>query len=143
MIYLFSVPSVHNLHMEDWVLKPSSMWGAVYKARGSGVVRAMKKHHLTQQFAYPILDHSSVFAWRAKGSCGPASEDRTLIVAYPYKTAVDLCDAYDAFLSAAQDLGLRVVKEDFIYRGHAAYRIVVADRGVDIEAAAAQLPDVS
>lgn len=128
--------------MEEWVLAPSSMWGAVHKARRSGVLRAMKKRHLTQRFAYPILDHRSVFAWRAKGSRGPASEDQTLIVAYPYKTALDLCDAYDAFLSAAQELGLRVLKGDSIYCGHAAYRIVVADHGVDIEAASAQLPDV-
>lgn len=116
------------------------MWGAVYKARGSGIIRAMKKEELTQQFAYPILDHSSVFAWRPRGTRGPASEGQTLIVAYPYKDAVDLSLTYDAFISATQELGLRVVKEDVVYRGHAAYRIVVADHDVDVEAAIAQLP---
>ena len=44
--------------MEEYVLTPSSMWGAVYKARGSGVIRAMQKAQLAQEFAYPILDHS-------------------------------------------------------------------------------------
>lgn len=73
---------------------------------------------------------------------GPASESQTLIVAYPYKDAVDLCDTYDAFISATRELDLRVVKEDVVHRGHTAYRIVVADHDVDIEAASAQLPDV-
>ena len=51
----------------DYVLTPSSMWGAVYKARGSGIIRAMKKAELTQTFAHPILDHSrflsTLFSW--------------------------------------------------------------------------------
>jgi hypothetical protein len=63
-----------------------------------------------------------------------------LLVAYPYKNAIDRCDTYDAFISAAQELGLRVVKEEVIYRGHPAYRIIVADQDVDIEAAVVQIP---
>lgn len=126
--------------MEEYVLTPSHVWGAMYKARGSGIMRAMKKRNLTQRFAYPILDNSSVFAWRPRGRRGPASESQTLIVAYPYKGSVDHCDTYDAFISATQELGLRVVKEDAIYRGHAAYRIIVADHDVDMEAATVQLP---
>lgn len=123
----------------ECVLKSSSVWGSVYKARGIGLIRAMEKADLVQKYAYPFLDHGSEFSWRPRGSRGPAKESQTLIVAYPYKDAVDLCN-YDAFTSAAQELDLRVVREDVVYRGHAAYRIVVADRDVDIEAAIAQLP---
>lgn len=129
--------------MQEFSLTPSSTWGEVYKAGGSGSLRAMKKKELTQQFAYPFLDHSSVFAWKQRGRRGPARESETLIVAYPYKDAVDRCDMHDTFISTAQEIGLRVVEEEVIYRGHPAYRIIVADRDVDIEAATVQLPAAS
>lgn len=35
-----------------------------------------------------------------------------------------------------------MVKEDAVYRGHAAYRILVADKDVDVEAVLSQVPIV-
>mgnify|MGYP001400549245 CR=1 FL=1 len=128
--------------MKKHVLTQSSVWGDVHKARGASVIRASRKRRFAQQFAYPMLDHSKVFAWRLQSRRGPSSEYQTLIVAYPYKAAVDLCNTYNDFVSAAKYLGLRVFKETCLYRGNAAYRIVVADRDVDVEAVMAQLSDV-
>jgi len=63
-----------------------------------------------------------------------------MIVAYPYRDAVDRCGTYEAFTAACQAIGLRITREDTVFRGHRAYRIIVADRDVDVEAAAMQLP---
>lgn len=129
--------------MQEFALRPSSTWGATWKAGRLGYLRALKKRNFFEQFAYPFLDHSAVFAWKQRGRRGPAREKETLIVAYPYKDAVDRCSMHDTFISTAQEIGLRVVEEEVIYRGHPAYRILVADHDVDIEAAIMQLPAVS
>ena len=49
------------MNMEEerqFLLTPSTMWGAVYKARGANRLRVLSKQQLTQKFGYPYLDHS-------------------------------------------------------------------------------------
>ena len=118
-----------------FVLTPSNVWGAVYKARGANHRRVLSKQQLTQTFAYPYLDHSRTFAWKPIGQRGPARETQTLIVSYPYKHALDSAN-YEMFVSEVHKLGLRIAKDDVIDN----YRIIIADSDVDIQGAITQLP---
>ena len=120
-------------------LTRSSAWGAIYKAGyGPKGARVRSKAAFANKFA-PFLDHDQVYAFRPAGQRGPARESQTLIVSYPYKEAIDR-ENFEVFQQAAQKLGLQIRKDEVVFRDNSAYRIVVADSGVDVEAAMEQLP---
>ena len=114
------------------VLVRSSVWGC------GRAERFVMKQNLKHRFAYPFLDHTRIFAWKTKGKRGPCKETESLLVAYPYKDAVDAASTWDTFVEAAHDIGLRVVRERVSYGGQRAYRIIVADRDVDVTLASAR-----
>jgi hypothetical protein len=116
--------------MGDYIIKESSAWGW---CRGYSE-RTILKQRLLQTYYYPILDHYKKYAFKPSNQRGPARERQTFIVAYPFVYDNYIGSEETDFINYLQSIDLRFYKEKCTFRGHDAYRILIMDTEVDLDA---------
>lgn len=128
--------------MEDYVIKETSVWGDSYKAKNPVNIRRLEEKCTIRQ-SYPFVDHSKIYAFKPRGQRGPAKESQTFIVAYPYVYDDRVTpEQENAFVTRLAAIGLRFHKDSRVFRGHAAYRILIMDTDVDLNVVLPMLEDI-
>ena len=84
---------------------------------------------------FPLLtDHRQYLALRLKGQKGPPTERQKILLAHVY--AAEGVEARnideEALIGALDSMGMKYYKEKTTFRGHAAYRVLIADSDMDI-----------
>jgi hypothetical protein len=112
--------------MVDYIIKESSIWGWSCCKRDS--TRTIHKRRILQN-----LDHYKRYAFKPSNQLGPAHERQTFIVSYQY--VYDYIESRETdFINQLHSIDLRFYKENCMFRGHDAYRILIMDTEVDLDA---------
>jgi hypothetical protein len=114
---------------DNMVIKETTVWGDVYKARGSNSYRRLFNKRLIRTSSYPFVDHVKTYAYKPKGQRGPAREEQTFLLSYTYKyDAFKDEDDEAEFIAKLDDIGLSFHKEPCIFRGKDAYKTIVYEK---------------
>jgi hypothetical protein len=116
--------------MDGYVIKETSVWGDSYKARTPANIRRLEEK-CGIRHARPFIDHSKIYAFKPRGQRGPAKESQTFIVSYPY--TYDEPEQEATFIESLTAIGLRFHKEQCVFRGQDAYKILIMDEDVDLD----------
>jgi hypothetical protein len=67
----------------DMIIKETNIWGNNSNVKNTNkYIRLMKKQQILQ--CYPFVDHYKIYVYKPKTQKGPAKEEQTFIVSYPY-----------------------------------------------------------
>lgn len=115
----------------EFVIKESSVWGDVYKARNpDNILRLTKKKSILQ--CYPFVDHAKVFAFKQRNQRGPAREEQTFLISYMNVNNFSE-NKEEEFIAKLNECGLTYHKIPCTYNGYNAYRILILDSEVILE----------
>ena len=90
---------------------------------------------------YPFTDHRQILALKPKGQNGPAKERQTFLLCYSYWRAINDNGTDEAkLIDQLSMMGMKYHKDRTTFRGHDAYRILIADSDVDIDVVLSLLP---
>ncbi len=116
----------------NYIIKETTVWGHFYKAKNIDLYRRLKqKYELSNR--YPFTDHSIVYAFKPENQRGPARENQTFIVAYPYVYDDFIGNKETEFINQLTSINLRFYKEPCIFKGKNAYKIFIMDTEVDLD----------
>jgi hypothetical protein len=121
--------------MEDFVVKETTVWGDAYNKRSpQEKMRCYKKQSLKASGS-PFVDHARTYAFKPRSQRGPAREKQTFLVSFAYKPGVDAKTPEEetAFYDRVHAAGLQFYKEECVFRGHPAYKIILYDADVDLQ----------
>ena len=125
---------------QEYIVRKSSVWGywRNKKIRNPHeLTRLINKSEIRS--LYPMVDHSEVYALRLKGQKGPAKESQTFILSYAYASEY-FNQKESECLDKLKEAELQYYKAPCKYKDHKAYRIIVADKDVDIKLVLSLLP---
>ena len=127
--------------MDTFVVTKSTVWGNS-RTRGAFALRrlAYKQAILCKTGLAQFVDHSKVYAYKPIGQKGPAKETQTFIVAYPYISET-LNEKEKDFIDLLDRAELRYYKEPCAFRGIPAYRILIMDTDIDLDAVLKMIPE--
>lgn len=110
------------------VVRETSVWGS-----GPSRLRNLKKREILVS-CRPYIDHPRIYAYKPCRQRGRARESQTFLISFAYSRSVDDNneDNEDDFLRLVDDSGLLVCRYRTTFRGTPAYKIVVADRDVNV-----------
>lgn len=119
---------MNNVNM---VIRETNIWGSVYNVRNMNKIRRlMKKRALIGQ--RPFIDHYTIYAYKPKNQKGPTKEEQTFILSYAYN--YDAFADENAFISKLTEIGLSFYKEKCLYNNHDAYRIIIYENILPLDA---------
>ena len=126
--------------MDTFVVTNSTVWGNS-RTRGPFAWKrlAIKQVILCKTQLTEFVDHSKVYAYKPIGQKGPAKETQTFIVAYPYISET-LNEKEKDFIDLLDRAELRYYKEQCVFRGIPAYRILIMDKDIDLAAVLKMIP---
>ena len=111
-------------------IKETSIWVNLSNVRNTNKrIRLIKKQQILQ--CYPFVDHRKIYVYKPKHQKGPAKEEQTFIVSYPYNY-----DSYaneNEFINKLNEIGLSFYKEKCIFRTQDAYKIIIYDPTLQID----------
>ena len=114
----------------DMFIKETSIWVNLSNVRNTNKrIRLIKKQQILQ--CYPFVDHRKIYVYKPKHQKGPAKEEQTFIVSYPYNY-----DSYaneNEFINKLNEIGLSFYKEKCIFRTQDAYKIIIYDPTLQID----------
>ncbi len=112
------------------IIKETTTWGNNSNVRNTNKrIRLLKKQQILQ--CYPFVDHRKIYVYKPKTQKGPAKEDQTFIVSYPYNY-----DSYaneTEFIKKLNEIGLSFYKEKCIFRTQDAYKIIIYENTLPID----------
>lgn len=115
------------------IIKETTVWGDFYKAKNfEKIKRLMKKNKLITGGGHPFIDHYKIYAYKPKTQKGPAREEQTFILSYVYN--YDSFANEDTFISKLNEIGLSFHKEKCLYETDDAYKIVIYENMLPINA---------
>ena len=112
------------------IIKETNIWGNNSNVKNTNkYIRLMKKQQILQ--CYPFVDHYKIYVYKPKTQKGPAKEEQTFIVSYPYNY-----DSYaneTEFIDKLNEIDLSFYKEKCIFRTQDAYKIIIYEKTLPIE----------
>ncbi len=112
------------------IIKETNIWGNNSNVRNTNkYIQLMKKRNILQ--CYPFVDHRKIYVYKPKHQKGPAKENQTFIVSYPYNY-----DSYaneSEFINKLNEIGLLFYKEKCIFRTQDAYKIIIYEPTLPID----------
>lgn len=108
------------------VVRETSVWGSDRR-----LLPNLKKRKILVS-CRPYIDHPRIYAYKPCHQRGRARESQTFLISFAYSRSVDNSNEEDDFLQLVNDSGLLVCRYQTIFRGIPAYKIVVADRDVNV-----------
>ena len=112
------------------IIKESSTWGNCSNVKNTNkYIRLMKKRKILQNPTF--LDHHKIYVYKPKNQKGPAKEDQTFIVSYPYNY-----DSYkndDEFINQLNEIDLAFHKEKCLFRNQDAYKIIIYEKTLPLD----------
>jgi hypothetical protein len=118
--------------MDNYSIQETTVWGDAYKANSpENILRCGTKNEILQT-SYPFIDHYTIYALKSINQRGPAKESQTFIVSYVYIYDDYIGDREQEFIQKLNSIQLRFHKELCIFRGKAAYKILIMDTDVDL-----------
>ncbi len=114
----------------DMIIKETTTWGNNSNVKNiDKYIRLMKKQKILQ--CYPFVDHYKIYVYKPKNQKGPAKEEQTFIVSYPYNY-----DSYKSdtdFIYNLNEIGLSFYKEKCIFRSKDAYKIIIYENTLPLD----------
>ena len=116
----------------DMIIKETSMWVNLQNIRNSNkLLRLMKKQQVLQNSTF--IDHDKIYAYKPKSQKGPAKDNQTFIVSFPYASRYDTKNEESEFIKNLNEIGLSFYKENCIFRSHDAYKIIIYENELPID----------
>lgn len=119
--------------MNQFIIKETTIWGDSYKARNlNNYLRLHEKKKILQ--IRPFIDHYKIYAYKPIDQRGPARENQTFIVSYVYNYDNFIENRENEFIEKLSSINLKFYKEKCIYKENDAYKILIMDTDVDLNA---------
>jgi len=119
--------------MNKYIIKETTVWGDYYKARNpNNFLRLHEKKKILQ--VHPFIDHYKIYAIKPINQRGPARENQTFIKSYVYNYDNFIENREDEFIEKLSSINLKFYKEKCIYNENDAYKILIMDNDVDLNA---------
>jgi len=119
--------------MNQFILKETTVWGDYYKARNpNNFLRLYEKKKILQ--ILPFIDHYKIYAYKPIDQRGPARENQTFIISYVYNYDNFIENRENEFIEKLSSINLKFYKEKCIYNEKDAYKILIMDTDVDLNA---------
>lgn len=115
----------------DMIIKETNIWGNNSNVKNiDKYIRLMKKREILQNYRF-IIDHYKIYVYKPKHQKGPAKEEQTFIVSYPYN--YDSYKSDTEFINKLNEIGLSFYKEKCIFREKDAYKIIIYENTLPID----------
>jgi hypothetical protein len=119
--------------MNKYIIKETTIWGDSYKARNpNNILRLYEKKKILQ--IRPFIDHYKIYAYKPIDQRGPAHENQTFIISYVYNYDNFIENRENEFIEKLSSINLKFYKEKCIYNEKDAYKILIMDTDVDLNA---------
>jgi len=116
----------------DMIIKETNIWGNNSNVKNvDKYIRLMKKQQIRQHPTF--IDHDKIYVYKPKTQKGPAKEDQTFIVSFPYASRYDIKNDETEFIKKLNEIDLSFYKEKCIFRTQDAYKIIIYEKTLPIE----------
>ena len=114
------------------IIKETTIWVNLSNVRNTNKrIRFIKKQQIRQNPTF--IDHDKIYVYKPKHQKGPAKEDQTFIVSFPYASRYDTKNDESEFINNLNEIGLSFYKEKCMFRTQDAYKIIIYENTLPID----------